>query len=53
MNKFMIKNLNIKTCKLAIIGLGYVGLPLAVVFAKNINIIVKNYIRRVGLKNIL
>ena len=34
MNKFMIKNFNIKTCKLAIIGLGYVGLPIAIEFGK-------------------
>jgi UDP-N-acetyl-D-galactosamine dehydrogenase len=26
--------MNIKNCKIAIIGLGYVGLPLAVEFAK-------------------
>ena len=35
----MIKNLNIKTCKLAIIGLGYVGLPIAIEFGKKRKVI--------------
>jgi len=39
MNKFMIKNFNIKTCKLAMIGLGYVGLPIAIEFGKKRKVI--------------
>ena len=30
-----IKNLSIDNIKIAVIGLGYVGLPLAIEFAKN------------------
>ncbi len=39
MNKTMDKNFNIETCKLAIIGLGYVGLPLAIEFGKKRDVI--------------
>ena len=35
----MIKNLNIKTYKLAVIGLGYVGLPIAIEFGKKRKVI--------------
>ena len=39
MNKFSDKNLIIKTSKLAVIGLGYVGLPLAIEFGKKRSVI--------------
>ena len=39
MNKFIIKNFNNQTCKLAIIGLGYVGLPIAIEFGKKRKVI--------------
>jgi len=39
MSKFKKNDLNIKTSKLAVIGLGYVGLPLAIEFGKKRNVI--------------
>ena len=39
MSKLLDKNFNINTDKLAIIGLGYVGLPLAIEFGKKRNVI--------------
>ena len=39
MNKILKNSLNIKLSKLAVIGLGYVGLPLAIEFGKKRDVI--------------